>query len=353
MKPDISYKTVKKVETYIKKYDMIRHGECVVIGLSGGADSVCLFLILNRLKDILKFELRAMHLNHGIRGESSSRDEDFSRSLCEKHNIPFVSYYVDVPAVAKETGLTLEEAGRNVRYALFKNIANELNREIKIAVAHHQNDQAETVIFNMIRGSGIKGMGGMSPISARTFTKSSKDDKITLLKVIRPLLCLTRDEIEEYLKFMDEDYCIDETNLDNDYSRNQIRNNVLPELTDIQNKSVEHISLMAEEAREMVEYMDREVAKLFDKTVSTEPYGDLTVYKMAVKPLKDESSIIVRYLIIYVLKQIIINYKDITRTHIEDVYSLFFKGKGKYVTLPYGLIALRDKEFVEIKEKPV
>ncbi|MDO4188815.1 MAG: tRNA lysidine(34) synthetase TilS [Lachnospiraceae bacterium] len=354
MKPDLSYKIIQKTEKYIEKYDMIGHGDCVVVGLSGGADSVCLFLILNKLQKKLGFELHALHVNHGIRGLSSKRDEDFSKALCEKNNVPYTAYYANVPQVAKDTGLTLEEAGRNVRYALFNKYAKELyceeKKEIKIAVAHHKNDQAETVLFNMVRGSGLKGIGGMSPVSKRTIGGEEADNNFNV-NVIRPLLCLTRKEIEEFLAEEEEGFCIDETNEDNDYSRNQIRNNVIPNLNEIQPRTVEHISLMAEEARELVEYMDGEVLKLFKTAVVENREENILSYRIDTKSVKDESKIIVRQLIIYVLRQLIDNYKDITRTHIEDIYGLFDKGRGKYVTLPYNLIALKEKGYVEIKEQ--
>ena len=345
MKPDLSYKLAQKVEKYINKHNMIRHGECVVIGLSGGADSVCLFLFLNKLKESMDFDLHAIHVNHGIRGISSERDENFSKELCEKYKVPFTSYSVNVPKVVEMTGLTTEEAGRNLRYSCFMEYAKGIDKQVKIAVAHHQNDQAETVLFNMIRGSGLKGIGGMSPVSERIFDEKFK------LQIIRPLLCLTRKEIEDFLYYEEENYCTDETNLDNDYSRNQIRNNVIPELREIQQKTVEHISLMAEEAREAIEYMDSEVLKLYDKVVSESSDGNTLCYRIEVAQVKNESKIIVRQLIIQVLRKLVINYKDITRTHIEDIYSLIFKGKGKYVTLPYGLKAIKDKDYLEIRRE--
>ena len=149
----------------------------VLTGLSGGADSVCLFLLLNKLSEKLKFRVHAIHVNHNIRGESARRDEDFSRALCEKYNIPFKAYSIDVLKKAKDLKLSVEEAGRIARYECFNDYANILSEnvalmdtlkgraDIKIAVAHHMNDQAETIIFNMLRGSGLKGVSGMKPVN--------------------------------------------------------------------------------------------------------------------------------------------------------------------------------------------
>lgn len=356
MKPDFSYKVTQKVKKYIIDNKLIEHGDYVVVGLSGGADSVCLFLFLNKLKEELGFKLFAIHVHHGIRGESALSDETFSRNLCEKYSVPYSAYFVNVPELAEDSGLTVEEAGRNARYAIFEKYAKDLIKEkseveasnkkiiVKIAVAHHINDQAETVIFNMIRGSGLKGIGGMSPLNNRkTVEWNGESDKIA---VIRPLLCLTRAQIEDYLEANNQTYCLDETNEDNDYSRNLIRNEVIKELESIQPKTTEHIAYMAEEIREAIEYMDSEVEKLFKEAVTEITEG----YALDVTILKDKSKIIVRQLIIYVLKQLISNYKDITRNHIEDIYGLFEKGKGKYVTLPYNLIARKERGCVIISK---
>lgn len=355
MKPDYSFKLTQRVKKYIEDNNMTGHGDSVIVGLSGGADSVCLFLLLNKLKDSLGIDLHGVHINHCIRGESAKRDEEFSYKLCEKFGVPFIAYEIDVPELAKREGLTVEEAGRNARYACFADYANEIrvsrsNKSgdsdliaqnesecnIKIAVAHHMDDQAETVIFNMVRGSGITGIGGMDPVSGRG--------------IIRPLLCITKEEILTYLDECDQDYCIDETNLDNEYSRNQIRNVVIPALNELQPKSADHIAYMAEDAREVKEFIDAYVEKLFSEYVSPINSKDNNVdgYAIRVKEIKDEKPVIVKELIIYTLKNMIETYKDITKIHISDTYNLMFKGKGKMVNLPYGLIAEKEKDAIVI-----
>ena len=350
MKPDFSFKLTKKVEKYIKDNNMIGHGDSVIVGLSGGADSVCLFLLLNKIKEAFGFNLYAVHVNHGIRGESAFNDEQFSKTLCEKFDIPFMSYNVDVPEIAKQDGLTVEEAGRNARYTCFANYASEISNashsNIKIAVAHHMDDQAETVIFNMIRGSGLKGMGGMEPINERKLR--SNNNEFTL-SIIRPLLCINRAEIEKYLDFVSQEYCTDETNAHNDYSRNQVRNIVIPALNDIQPKTSEHIALMAQEIREAQEYIDYVVYALYERAViKREESNNTYAYCIDVNMLKAEKTLIAKQLIIYVLRQMIETYKNITRTHIDDVYSLLLKGKGKEIALPYSLTAIREKEYIVI-----
>jgi len=359
LKPDFSYKITQRVKNYIEDNKMIRHGDSVIVGLSGGADSVCLFLILNRLKSEIGFDLHAVHINHCIRGESALRDEKFSYELSSKYGVPFIAYEIDVPKMAKAKGLTVEEAGRNARYACFADYAKDIissdsaeygqdaneknkygnNTAVKVAVAHHMDDQAETVIFNMVRGSGITGIGGMEPASERG--------------LIRPILCLTREEIEEYLNFVNQDYCVDETNQDNDYSRNRIRNIVIPALEELQPRTAEHISTMADDAREIKEFVDSYVEAVFKKAVKPLYLDEQRVigYSIDVDVLKSERPIIAKELIILTLRQLIETYKDITKKHITDIYELTYKGKGKMVNLPYGLVAERVKG--EILLRPI
>lgn len=369
MKPDLSYKLLKKVENYILDNKMTGHGDSVIIGLSGGADSVCLFLLLNKLKEKLGINIYAVHVNHGIRGKEAEDDEEFSRRLCEKYGVPYDSYTVNIPELAEKTGLTLEEAGRNARYSIFERKLKELqaktdNKEsgektpsVKIAVAHHKNDQAETVIFNMVRGSGIKGMCGINPVSYRSFTDLDGSENNREFLIIRPLLCITRNEIEEYLSYIDQEYCTDKTNSDNAYSRNLIRNEIIEKLELIQPKAVEHISYMAEDAHDAFEYIEESINRLFEKAVSKEYYEDLfaqhgsskkACIRIKSNEVKDEPAFIVKQLIIRVIMETVNTCKDITKTHISDIYSLFSKGKGKRIVLPYNIVAEKEKNAVVI-----
>lgn len=350
MKPDYSFKLAKRVEKYIVENKMIGHGDSVIVGLSGGADSVCLFLLLNKIKEAFNLQLYAVHVNHGIRGESADRDELFCKGLCEKYEVPFTVYNISIPQLVKETKQSEEEAGRNARYKVFATVVdkviNDGCKDVKVAVAHHINDQAETVLFNMIRGSGLKGIGGMSPVSERML------DNRRTYEIIRPLLCINKSEIVEFLRQENINYCNDETNTDIEYSRNLIRNEIMPDFIKIQPKTVEHISSMSDDVREAIELIDSIVKELYDDAVSEEinTSGD-KYYLISIKKIKDEKPIIVRQLIIAILKNMIDTYKDITKTHIEDIYGLIHKGKGKYVMIPYGIVAEREKEMLKIRFK--
>ena len=234
---DSMYDKIKKFAQLNKMFDGCDN---VIVGLSGGADSVCLCLILKELAGDFGFGISAVHVNHGIRGAEADRDEEFCSSFAERLKIPFKAVKVNVPQYAEEHGLGEEEAGRILRYEIFHREAGMLPNS-RIAVAHHMNDQAETVIFNMARGSSLKGIGGMQPVSGN---------------VVRPLLCVTRNEIEDFLTAGGWTYCTDSTNLSTQYTRNSIRNELIPKLCAVNSRSVEHIATMARDVREAENFLD-------------------------------------------------------------------------------------------------
>ena len=155
-----------EVLSEVKREKLIEQGDVVLVGLSGGADSVCLLLLLEQMKEYIPFELRAVHVEHGIRGEESRRDAAFAEQLCEKNGIRCHIYKEDVPGIARKEGIGLEEAARKIRYECYERAMSECEElfpgsRIKVALAHHAQDNAETVLFQMIRGSGLNGLCGM------------------------------------------------------------------------------------------------------------------------------------------------------------------------------------------------
>lgn len=198
----------KATET-IEKYSMLRRGAHVIAALSGGADSVAMTHLLYTLREKYGFTLTAAHVNHGIRGENADRDEKFVRDFCEKLGIKLDVLRADVPRLAQESGEGIEECGRRVRYEFFK----EINPNAVVATAHNLNDNAETLLFRICRGSGIKGLGSIPP---------------TRGNIIRPLIACSRAEIEKYCAENSLEYVTDETNLSTDYTRNYIRHEILP-----------------------------------------------------------------------------------------------------------------------------
>ena len=203
-----------KVKQTIERYSMFRDCRRVTVGVSGGADSCALLHILCALKEELSLEITAAHVNHGIRGEEADRDESFVKSFCKSLDVRLKTLHADVPALARETGQGLEECGRNVRYEFFESI----DPDALIATAHNLNDCCETLIFNLTRGTSVKGLSSIPPVRGR---------------VIRPLIECSRAEIESYCRDNNIDYVTDSTNADDNYSRNRIRLNVIPELKKI------------------------------------------------------------------------------------------------------------------------
>lgn len=217
-----------KVKSTIDKYSMLKHGDTVAVGVSGGADSMCLLHILSKIRDEYDIILRIVHINHGIRGEEAERDEEFVRSYCEKNGLEFVPFHVDVPKLSKTLKLSEEECGRNIRYQCFSSLGTD-----KIATAHTMSDSAETVLFNLTRGTGVKGLSGISKVRGN---------------IIRPLIECTRQEIEAYCRENGLSFVTDSTNNEDDYTRNKIRHSVIPVLKEINPSFEKSVSVLSENA---------------------------------------------------------------------------------------------------------
>ena len=205
---------IDKIFRHIKDNKLLSDGDTVVCGLSGGADSVGLLLALYELREKLGINVEALHVNHCLRGEESDRDEEFCCQLCSRLGIPFSAFRVDVKSYAKEHSLSDEEAARKLRYGVFE--ANSQGK--KIATAHNANDNLETVILNLARGSALKGMAGI-PVRRNN--------------IIRPLLTVSREEIEAFLSERGQEFVTDSTNLSDDYTRNKIRHKIIPLMNEL------------------------------------------------------------------------------------------------------------------------
>lgn len=340
-------KTRNRIKLYIEKHGMLKSGDTCIVGLSGGADSVCLLLVLNELKDELGIKLCALHFEHGIRGVESLRDAKFSENLCEKNGIPFTLVRSDIPAIAKELKIGEEEAGRLERYKAFDALGKRLGgtSDVKIAVAHHANDNAETVLFNIARGSGIDGATGIKPILKR------REGSF----IIRPLLCIKRNDIEEYLKEKDEDYCTDATNANTKYSRNRIRNSIIPELCKINSSAVEHFEAFSEEMEDIQDFIREETDALLREILKTTESDSKDVckneYRLLVKGLLDAHPFIRRATVKRVLVMAAGREKDLHRNHVDDILGLLNLQTGRRIDLPYELSAYREYDYIVIGKK--
>lgn len=313
-------KLEKKIRHYIEKFHLLPIGSGVVIGLSGGADSVALLEVLCSLQWERDLRLAAVHVHHGIR-ESAQKDVEFCRELCMEKKVDFFCEYIDVPRMAKAQGLSEEEAGRNARYRIFEEYRRKLQMDV-IAVAHHQNDQAETILFQLFRGSGLRGMSGMQPKRGN---------------IIRPLLGVSRKEIEEYLCDKQRTYVIDETNACDQYSRNKIRHHVLPVAEEISFGAAGHMSQTAGQLGEVLDYMEHQAANFLDMQGE---YVD-GEWRLPVEALQQEHIALQKMIVTEALARSFKSRKDITEKHIDHVLQLFDKDGEKTIHLPNGGVVVK------------
>lgn len=318
---------------FIKKNHMLHPGDRVVVGVSGGADSVCLLHLLWCLRKELQIELCAVHVHHGLRGGEADRDARFTKELCKNLGVPCEVVEIHADAEAREQGISVEEAGRNARYRILEEKAGCWEKEIspvKIAVAHHGDDSAETILHNLCRGSGLKGLSGISPVRGR---------------IIRPLLWVSRKEIIEYLKSEKLTYTEDSTNSTNDYTRNKIRNMILPLITSEVNEQAVKNILRAGEllsgANCYFEKMACEWLERFCPLWEPLPTVELPILELPIAELQKEETLIQGYILREAFKKMDCPLKDVTGKHIEDILSLLSKQTGKRVELPHGISAER------------
>lgn len=326
---------IKQVTEWIKKEALICEGDTVIVGVSGGADSVCLLRILLELQQTLPFSLGAVHVEHGIRGEASRADAQFVAELCETYQIPLQTYEVDVPEFAKTKGIGMEEAARILRYDCYQKEVTRHSSEketVKVALAHHADDNAETFLFQMVRGSGLDGLSGMLP--KRDFGEGAQ--------IIRPLLVVDRRQIEEYLGKIGQDYRTDETNFDTEYSRNRIRHDILPALQQINTAAVAHINQSAARLRQVSEYLAVEVKKAQKQCCLATEEGIL----IKKEEWEKFPELIRSELVCDALAEVSGSSKDIGTVHVDAVQGLFTSQVGRKLNLPYSVEAYRDYEGV-------
>ncbi len=306
---------VTTVKDYVEKYHMLQKNDRVVIGISGGADSVCLLFVLLELREIYHLELVCVHVNHNLRGDEAIRDQNYVEMLCNKYNLPLEVVSVDVNLIAKQDKISVEEAGRNVRREAFRRVAQQVQGS-KIATAHHENDNAETFLINLLRGTGISGLRGIAPIQDMW---------------IRPLLCVSRLDVERYLDKKQISYCIDSTNLEDVYTRNVLRNQVIPILENhINCRTVSHMNDAMEELGRIDDYIQQQVEIMWNCCIEQGQYVNLQL-------LGEFPDLLQEKLIKRLIESVARKSRDITRAHVTQLLSLKDKQVGKVVHLPYGL----------------
>lgn len=261
---------LQKIRRTIAAHRLFKRGDRVLIGVSGGADSVCLLHVLCRLAPEYGLTLFAVHVNHCLRGKRSDADQAFTAALCERLGVPFYAERVDVAAYANETKLSIEAAAHEMRYAAFFSAARRLKAN-KIATAHNKNDNAETALAYFLRGSGTDGRSGIAPLSSDG--------------LVRPLIDTTRAEIERYLAAVGEDYVIDHTNLLPDCTRNRLRIELIPYLKEHYNPNIiDTLSRGAALAAADAEYLDAAADRAAEE-LTEEADGLIVVFVEGLKGL--------------------------------------------------------------------
>lgn len=324
-----------KVRAFAEKNRMFDQCGAVAAGISGGGDSVTMLDILNRLKEEYGFQITAVHVNHGIRGAEAQRDQEAAEDLCRKMGIPCRVYCFDVPSLAAQWKIGLEEAGRRVRRQAFEEtLAGAQISEGKkkvIALAHNRNDLAETMLHHLCRGTGLRGLSSM---------KAAEDG------IVRPVLCLERKEIDEYLRERNLPYVTDSTNLQDEYTRNRIRHHVIPVLErDINEKTVSHMAETSELIGQAEVYFREKGASLAEGCRTEK--GDILFGENFLK----HPEIIRKYAVREAVERLAGQRKDISLIHVRAVLELFELRTGASVNLPYHLEAVKTYEGILIRKK--
>ncbi len=317
----------QKVLNYIKTHHLIETGDRILVALSGGADSVALLHFLKTVQDSYQLTLLAVHVNHGIRQEAD-KDEAFCWRLCDELEVELRCCHIAPGKLENEKGMSLEEAARAARYALLEQCLQEAGFD-KIAVAHHMNDNAETMLFQLFRGSGLKGLSGMEAARGR---------------IIRPFLCVTREEIRQYLRDNDLKHVEDASNQDVRFSRNRIRAEIIPAAEMVNASAVENMSRCAEQLKDIQAYLEEEAAAFLNRNAVFDEDGAV----ISLTALKRLHPALQREVLYEGLARVCGSRKDIAFSHIEAVRELLDKDGQKDCALPYGLTARKGYETLRV-----
>ena len=307
---------LEKVNETIKKYKLIENGDKIILAVSGGPDSISMLDILYKIQQSEKIDFKIVvgHVNHMIRKEATD-DANYVQKICKERNIEFYLKSIDVKKIANNNKIGTEEAGRKERYKFFDELAKKTNAN-KIAIAHNKNDNVETVFMHILRGTGINGLKGIEPKRG---------------KYIRPLIECERKEIEEYCEENNLEPRIDKTNFENIYTRNKIRNVVIPYVQKEFNQNIiQTIDRLSKLVIEEEEYMDKQVKKVFNDLLLFEGEKEIQI---DLKKFNNLEKVIKSRLILYTITRIFGSSEGIEKIHIEDIIKLCSNNIGnKFLT---------------------
>ena len=323
-----------KVRGYINENRMIESGDVVLAGVSGGGDSMTMLKLLKGFQREYGFFLKVIHVHHGIRGAEADRDREFVENICREWEIPCQAYRYDVPALSLKYKMGHEETGRLVRkeaFAAEQKSFEAQGKRVRIALAHNRDDLAETMLHNLSRGSGLRGLAAMRPVAA---------------EIIRPVLCLGRKEIDHYLEEKQIPFIQDSTNLTDEYTRNRIRHHILPLMEqEINQRASEHMAEMAGIAAQAEDYLQSEGRRLLVQC------GDEAEGYVLADMFWEQAEILKSYAVMEAFARLAHKRKDFTFTHVKNVLEMEKRQTGSYISLPYNLMAEKRYEGVWIGVK--
>ncbi len=311
----------------LAKYKMINKGDTIIIGFSGGTDSLSLFILLHKFKEQLQINIEAVHVNHQLRGEESSSHAEFCVEFCEKYNVPLHLYHVDVKKLAKEKKLSVEEAGRIERYKLYN--CHCKDSSYKIAIAHNKNDVAETFLMRLFRGAGVQGLKAIPPI---------RDN------VIRPIIEIERPDLSNFLAEKNQPFCTDGSNALPVYTRNKIRLSILPEIKSTFNPNIVSTlydtSKVLEEEDDFIQSIIKE--KFEELSNQTTNIHNEEVLTLDLEKLLSLHSYLQKQLILKSISHFIKHNKNISKKHINSILSLLNANGNKTLDLPNNVVVTKS-----------
>jgi tRNA(Ile)-lysidine synthase len=324
---------VDKVAAAITKHSMLSGGEKVLVGLSGGPDSVCLLSVLHSLRERLILEISAVYVDHGLRPRETGKEIEFCKNLCGRLNVPFFTKTINVKSYAQDRKMNMQEAARQVRYGVFEEISNNIGAR-RIALGHTADDQAETLLMRLFRGSGPTGLSGIPPVR---------------IDIIRPLIETGRAEIEGFLKDEKIEFIVDSSNLKEHYLRNRIRLSLVPMLREYNPDIIKTLSKTAAIFRDEEKYFEIIVTKALMKLISRKTDSRIELF---LSPLEVMDKAIMRRL----LRRAIDDTKGlrgISFIHIEDIIDLIKTGdSGDRIYLPQGIRVIKEYATLILTSEP-
>ncbi len=322
-------KIYENVINFIKKHKLIEKNSKVIIALSGGPDSIFAFYFLNQFKKKYRLEILAAHINHNLRGSESDKDQKFCEKLCKDFDIPLFVKSVDVKSFAKKQKISIEEAARNIRYNFFDEVLESQNADLLIT-AHNSDDNSETILLNLIKGTGLNGLSGI-PVKRE--------------KIVRPFLCLSKKEILDFLKTNKIKFRIDKSNEENDFERNKIRNKIIPQISELNPSLNKTLRNFADNIFEINQFIKQEVEKYSENYIEINENEIQIDENLFSKPNVSISSLVIKKLFDEELQI------GFTSNDADEIKNLSKLQKGSELKLRNNFQAVKESKSLLIKKK--